>query len=367
MSEACATLELPAPPSAANECATAASSEAGCPKCGNLESWGCSSWCPECGYYPRLETSVGDAAALEAPAAKTSVAPRSPLDVWQHAPAWIKVLCLGILAIFGGSLAGRLLTPDNSVARSLWGTCQLIIGFGVFAVFHLLATLKATFKNNRTGFIDCIIHPFDVWRPTIHELPGTARRVWLAVWGLTAAVCAVVLVGGIRYSVLVEDWGFRERAKADIAAQIRAKAMEEAMAGARKAESLEDAVKNAAANGKNKEQESELEMQANDCVVVGYNINPADGTVTELLLASVVDNQLKYVGTVQQGIPDEVRAELASRLPDLKRQTPFVKCSGSAVWVRPIVACRTKFKAWTDDKVMTGVTFKELLADVKGG
>ena len=36
----------------------------GCPKCGSLESWGRASWCPQCGFYPRLETSVGDAPRL---------------------------------------------------------------------------------------------------------------------------------------------------------------------------------------------------------------------------------------------------------------------------------------------------------------
>ena len=143
--------------------------------------------------------------------------------------------------------------------------------------------------------------------------------------------------------------------------------MEEAMAGAGRPKAWKMPIKNAAATGGKSEAESELEMLSNDCVVVGYNVNPADGSVAELLLASVVDRELKYVGAVQKGIPDEVRTELASRLPGLKRQTPFVKCSNSAVWVKPIVACRTKFKAWTEDQKMTDVTFKELLADVKGG
>lgn len=366
MSHTAATLEPPAGTAPANASAEPGQTEPGCPKCGNLESWGRSSWCPECGYYPRLGTSVGEQDTAEKPAVESIVAPRSPLDIWLQAPAWIKILCLGVLAIFGVSLAGRLVTLDKSVFRSLWGTLQLIVGLSVLALFQVIATIKATFKNNRTSFMDGIVHPFDVWRPTIHELPGTARRVWLAVWGLTAALCAVAIVGGIRYSVLFEDWGFQQRANSDISAQIKAKATEEALAGAKKAENLEDAIRDAAATDGKTEAESDLEMQSNDCVVVGYNVNPADGKIAELLLASVVDGKLQYVGVVRQGIPDEIRAELANRLPDLKRQSPFVKCPGAGVWVKPIVACRTKFKSWTDDKQMTDVKFSELLADVKG-
>ncbi len=370
MSDAAATLERPAGPAIGNNpLATIAAPDVGCPKCGSLESWGRSSWCPQCGFYPRLGTTINPSEDVPAAApVEEHAAPNGIVQLWLQSPAWMKVLCLGVLAIFGESLAIRVVTPDKSVFRSVWASIQLLVGLGLFGTFHLIATFKATFKVNGYSFMDGIVHPFDIWRPTIQELPGSARRVWLATWGLLAAVCATGIIGGIRYSVLVEDWGFRQRAKSDIAAQIKAKAMEEAMAGAKQADSLEDAVKNAAtAEGSAQKSDSELEMLSSDCVVVGYNVNPADGTVSELLLASVVDGELKYVGAVHKGIPDEVRAELATRLPELKRQTPFVKCPGSGVWVRPIVACKTKFKSWTDDKLISDAEFQELLSDIKGG
>ncbi|MBI3861749.1 MAG: hypothetical protein HY290_07620 [Planctomycetia bacterium] len=364
MSDSAAVLELPGSNAGAGSAAAIEVPNVGCPKCGSLESWGRSSWCPQCGFYPRLGTSVAELEA--APETQSSFAPKTPLELWLHMPAWIKVLCTGVVAIFGMSLAVRAVTPDKSFVRSLWGTCQLLAGLGVFVAFHLVATIKASFKQNGTGFMDAIVHPFDVWRPTIYELPGSARRLWLAVWGLTATVCAVAIIGGIRYSVLVEDWGFRQRANSDIAAQIKAKAMEAAMAGAKQADSLEDAVKGAAAkDGENKDGENDLDMLTTDCVVVGYNVSAADGKISELLLASIVEGQLKYVGSVSEGITDNIRNELARKLPKLKQQVPIVKCPGRAVWVKPEVACRTNFKKWTEQMLMSKVKFKELLADVK--
>src|SRR5437016_3947265 len=131
MSDAAATLELPVGIAGPNGLATIALPDVGCPKCGNLESWGCSSWCPNCGYYPRLGTSITEPEAVAVVATESCFAPSSTLDVWRYAPVWMKVLIVGVLGIFGGSIAVRVLTPDKSIIRSLIGTCELLVGLGL--------------------------------------------------------------------------------------------------------------------------------------------------------------------------------------------------------------------------------------------
>src|SRR5262249_44800605 len=111
-------------------------------------------------------------------------------------------------------------------------------------------------------------------------------------------------------------------------------------------------------------EESELDMLSSECVVIGYNVDKSDGSVSELLLGSVVDGELKYVGSVTQGIPAEAQEQLLQRLPTLERKSAFIKCPHDAVWVKPVVGCKPRFKAWTEDKLMQQPVFKELLADI---
>lgn len=340
----------------------------GCPQCGNLESWGRSSWCPECGFYPRLGTTVG-LSTDEAPPVEAPVAPQSSRDAWQQMPAWAKVLCSGMMAIVVESLLVHAATADDSLVRSIWGVLQLFMGFGVFAMFHAAATVKAAMTNNRIGVLDAIMHPGEVWRPTIDELPRTARRIWMAVWGLTAAICAMFLVGGIRYSALVDDWGFKKRVDSALTTHIRNSSHHPASGAAGSSVTPQTGSQDHAAGGPTLAAESakrgnDVDILALDCVVVGYNVNPRDGGVSNLVLASLVNGELSYVGRVSQGIPQDVGKELAGRLATLKRQVPVVSCRGSAIWVKPVVACKANFAAWTDDKTMIDPEFQELMAEI---
>ncbi len=352
-----------------------ATAAVGCPNCGNLDTWGRSSWCPQCGFYPRLGISVEPAA--ETPQEAVS-APKSPVELWARIPNWGRVLAGGVLGIFAMSLLIRFATAPQSFARSLIGVAQLVMGTGLFLTLHGVAVLMASMKSNRLGFIDAILHPFEVWRPTLQELPRSARCVCLASWGLTAAFCAMTVVGGIRWSALVDDWGFRKRAAANLADEIRKSLVENT-----KEEAGADEMKNAAKDlagdeaGKGEgdpenmepniaAEESELDMLTSECVVIGYNRDRATGNVSELFLGSVVEGELKYVGSVNEGIPENIQQQLSERLPALERKTAIVKCPHDAVWVKPVIGCMARFKSWSEGKRMQQPVFKELLADIDG-
>src|SRR4029077_3481305 len=98
----------------------------------------------------------------------------------------------------GASLAARVATGGSEFGRSLCGLLELAVGLAIFGTMHAVAAFKAMVRNHRLGFVDSLLHPYEVWQPTLEDLPHTARRVWLGAWGLTAAICAIVVVGGIR-------------------------------------------------------------------------------------------------------------------------------------------------------------------------
>jgi ATP-dependent DNA ligase len=81
---------------------------------------------------------------------------------------------------------------------------------------------------------------------------------------------------------------------------------------------------------------------------------------------SLVNGELKYVGSVTEGISEDVQKELSRRLPELKRETAFIECSGSGIWVKPVIACKTSFRSWTEETMLKETKFKELMAEIGG-
>lgn len=338
----------------------------GCPNCGSLESWGHTSWCPKCGFYPRLGISLGPALDV---VEDVHDAPDGALDVWRRMPGWGRVLVVGVFAIFAASVAVRLQTHSTSSLRNTWAAVQLGLGVALFCVVHGVAMVRATAKLDTFGFVDAVIHPVETWKPTISELPARAARVWTAAWGLTAALCAVVIIGGIRYSRLVEDWGVRHQANSEIRSKVSESALQKAIGKGLLSEDFEKAAEKrgeqeARAAAEAAKKGIDLELRSADCVVIGYKLDPHDGSVSELLLASLVEGELQYVGSVSDGIPLSVRRELAMRLKSVTRDRPFVNCPASGTWVKPVISCKTNFKSWTPDKMFDGATFTELLADL---
>ncbi|MGQ0634780.1 MAG: ATP dependent DNA ligase [Planctomycetaceae bacterium] len=339
-----------------------------CPKCGAVESWGTASWCPHCGYYPRLNvcTSPEGRAKLHG---EVHNAPSNHWEALSRLPQWAYVLAGGVLAIFVLSVFVRAATPDDSFARSAWSVTQLFLGGLTFIVIHCYAFIRASMKSDGHSYWDVIVHPLEVWRPTFRELPATAKRVWAGLWGFTAAACAILIIGGIDYEVLTRDWGFKERPKQNLMKQIKDQMMANARDVEKGADDLGDAVKDfagddSAMNKAKDKKEADLEILSAECVVVGFNVNKETGKVSELLLASIVDGKLVYVGTIAKGIPPDVEEQLTARLPQLQQDRPFVKCNYLATWVKPTVTCRAAFQAWTENKLMERPVFKGLLAEV---
>jgi hypothetical protein len=334
----------------------------GCPKCGNLDSWGHCSWCPNCGYYPRLGTSVGVADWKETDRAAGDGA--TLVERLSRVPSWAQWMAAGMLAVFVGNLLASLVLPARGPLRAWASLLELVVGAALFLGAHSRAFVAALLKDARFAPLDFLMRPGEIWRHTFMQLPESAKRVWLAAWALTSIVCAMGVIGGLRYSALVDDWGFRQRATPKLAQKVTV-AMQKA-----EEKSMEEALRDGAANvdvndHKGDEKESKLKMLTAECVIIGYTQRPNEKQFAELIVASVVGEQLRYVGMVSTGIPEDVREEINSRLKQLPAVQPVVPCSITGKWVQPKLTCSVAFKSWSSDGYFQQPTFDKILAEVQ--
>jgi DNA ligase D-like protein (predicted ligase) len=96
------------------------------------------------------------------------------------------------------------------------------------------------------------------------------------------------------------------------------------------------------------------------CVIVGYRMGR--GSLHNLLLASLHDRVLRYVGQVSRGFSPALVAELTPRLQAQSRPRPVVPCPVSALWVAPELYCRVRFQEWTNQGRLRHTVFESLIA-----
>ena len=319
-------------------------------------------WCPRCGYYPMLGThvevdpwnGVQDGAVL----AEQAEEPFS----WRDVPAWVWTLGGGAVVLLAISITARLVTPPDSSLRTAWALAQLAIGVFAFAIGHFGCYLFAIMDNDSLSLLDMIMKPISVWAPTVRDLPKSFRRSAAGLWGATAALLAIAVIGGIPYSALW-NWGGERRVKTNL---VQAITQQAAQAGATD-EDLEGAIgdfagKAGADDLKNKEKDIQRKRSA-ECLIIGF-MPLGDSDFSSLILASVSNGQLRYVGTVADGIPADVRRELNQKMREMLRTEPFVKCTLPGVWVEPQLVCNIRFQNWTDSRKMNKPLFDQIMADV---
>ena len=98
---------------------------------------------------------------------------------------------------------------------------------------------------------------------------------------------------------------------------------------------------------------------------------PGEGRRTDrigaLLMGYHEDGAFRYAGRVGTGFTDQTLADLAARLPPLRRTTsPFTsapKLPRNAVFVEPCVVAEIEFRQWTSDRVMRAPSYKGLRED----
>ena len=81
------------------------------------------------------------------------------------------------------------------------------------------------------------------------------------------------------------------------------------------------------------------------CVLAGYR--PGRHGIGRLLLATVQEGQLRYVGQVRHGGDHQAGVALLQRLAARRREQPLVRCPLRACWVEPVLYCQVKHHGWT--------------------
>ena len=97
------------------------------------------------------------------------------------------------------------------------------------------------------------------------------------------------------------------------------------------------------------------------CVIVGYREDP-DG-VQRLLLATLREGVLRYVGELSRGLSEPARTELTPALAKRRRLRPVVLCPQRACWVEPELYCRVKSYGWTAHGHLRHATFAGWITD----
>jgi bifunctional non-homologous end joining protein LigD len=81
------------------------------------------------------------------------------------------------------------------------------------------------------------------------------------------------------------------------------------------------------------------------CVIVGYRPGPEG--IGRLLLATVQEGQLRYVGQVRYGRDHPAGVALRQCLAARRREQPLVRCPLRGCWVEPVLYCRVQHHGWT--------------------
>ena len=168
--------------------ASTATSGTTCENCGATESWGFTSWCPRCGYYPAFKTCVDTGPRQDEPAEAISLV--------KLIPAWMWVLGAGIVGIFVISLAARVVLSPESGSRLFWMIAQITICLSAALVGQFAAFLSGAPGSDKASAFDVFLKPFEIWKPSIRRLPENAWCVWCVGWGLWGVLCAMVFVRG---------------------------------------------------------------------------------------------------------------------------------------------------------------------------
>jgi DNA ligase D-like protein (predicted ligase) len=81
------------------------------------------------------------------------------------------------------------------------------------------------------------------------------------------------------------------------------------------------------------------------CVIIGYTAGRHG--VHSVLLATLRNGVLCYVGHLNRGFNQTAWATLAQRLQALRRAQPAVACAQRASWIEPVLYCRVHYQDWT--------------------
>lgn len=379
-----------------------------CPRCHSKESWGQSSWCPKCNYYPVVDAGTTDGTSW---ADQLPDVPQEEVDnrtALESIPVWFWTMLGGIIFIAGFSVFARLNFPEDDGPRGTIALVQLCLGLLTMITAHGMAAKLAFATDRRTNFNDVLLSWFNVWQPTIGRLPGSCKKIWAVVWGGVAAITAVTIIGGIDYGApfrvhkapevkplnIIGTVAGAARAGAagnqdvtldeafgDLASQVAdveagglpngsPKSMEDALAEIGDMDKQLGAMKEQLdADGINSVQDAmKLEQQPLrnlDCFIYGVVTN-SKNIPTSFLFAANTKGQDQHVAEIRaEDLPKDKFRSIAVKLYKEVTRKSVVPSERKAVWVKPVITCRLKFQAYNDEGQLIGAKFDAMVVNQK--
>lgn len=177
-----------------------------CPKCGKSESWGTGSWCPNCGYYPAFEKDRDRVReGLYASGQVSTRKRRKQVQVREGTVAeeefvplkspWVWLNALGAVVIIGLTFGFSSLLHPHSPLRGEWALVQKAAG-GLMFLYANVCVFGPAIRNRTSSVWSIFRHPAAVWKPVFRDMPDSAPRTWMLVWGMATFLSAVLFIGG---------------------------------------------------------------------------------------------------------------------------------------------------------------------------
>jgi hypothetical protein len=327
--------------------------------------------CRCCGFYPSLGITVDLDAEWEAAMSPELAAPtasKTALEEFASAmPPWAWPVIgtnVGILAV---ATAGRFLLPSEAVLFDYWGTLQLISGLALVVALHITCFVMTASSDNDMGIFDLVVSPLKAWIRTFKRLP---ERLWLVVGasnGVTMALAAALIIGGIPWHRLW-DWGIEAPMKTSLVDAIASAAAK----GPSEEKPIEDAVVDFAGQAmpgdaqpkKPKEPKEPAPRIKTDCLIIGFKMNEYDA-LTEVLIATETSGRLLYAGKLVPELPAEEKLALHAKLMRSRTGTPLVKTGQVATWVQPRFPCRISYTEQATNGRLLEMEWEELLPELQ--
>jgi hypothetical protein len=353
--------------------ATAGETEVACPRCeAKLIDPGNLGWCAKCGYCKSIEQ--------EAPIVPTrQTQTSSPLgalefiQMLRNVPAWTWILLVGCLGVVVVSLVANEVLLPESFERAFWQAMQLAVGVLAILVGRIWAIILITAEESSIGIAD-VFFSWKLWKLTIKRLPMTRKPVWVGAWGLTAVLCAWLIIGG-------HEFWYQYYNPPKFAKQSLVDMTKMAVA-----EDEEDPAAAAEAAAKKRREKEELEKKkaedkvdrrpTMDCVVIGFVLTEDRKDLEGLLLATDSDKKgLAFAGYVARGWTPTVKQNLLKLFNGRTRSTPFIPVLTQSdtwlkrglpfrervIWLKPEIFCEVHQSGWDNEGFLTDPNFKRLL------
>ena len=169
-----------------------------CEKCGYMDSWGAASWCPRCGFCPKLNHDGAE-----------------PVSEWDDEgdlsniklviPSWIWTLLAGELAFVVIGFAVRYLLADSEGYLSLASLIQLSFGLLLVGFGHYGALFAAIRLDGNMGFKELVFYPPAVWKIILKNLDTKSHLIMNMVWGVSLCGLALLILGPVKMDKIKEE------------------------------------------------------------------------------------------------------------------------------------------------------------------